>query len=246
MKYPWFPGINLTFEVIEGLKKHQKRFDSPLPEGEPYSHPSLEAQIANIADEITYYSHDIDDGLESYLIIPRQLQNLEVWQQNYRTVRSACPKMRGTELTRYVIRCLIDSQVEDVVNTSSELIARSRVRTAEDVRRHPKALIRYSQPLAKGNRELRKFLYKNLYYHPKVAGTNRNACEALRRVFQAFIKNPFLMPEGVRARIKKEGLHRTVCDYISGMTDRFLLNEFNRVFDQIPKVPFGRLTRLSE
>jgi dGTPase len=244
IKYPWFPGINLTLEVIEGLKKHH---DSPPQNGEPPTQPSLEAQIANLADEITYYSHDIDDGLDSNLINSRQLLNLEAWQDSYRAVRTMFPKLHGGELTRYVIRCLIDRQVEDVIMTSSELIAKSRVKTVEEVRSQPKALIRYSQPLASANRELRKFLYKNLYYHPKVAGANQHACGALRRVFQAYIKNHLWLPESVRDRIKKEGLHRTVCDYISGMTDRYLFNEFNRIFDSAPKATlFSRISRFPE
>ena len=247
IKYPWFPGINLTLEVIEGLQKHQKLHDSLNPNGEAHTHPSLEAQIANLADEITYYSHDIDDGLESNLITPRQLLKLRVWNDSYRAVRAMFPKLKGGELTRYVIRCLIDRQVEDVIVTSSELIAQAGVKSVDDVRRQPKSLIRYSEPLQLGNRELRKFLYKNLYYHPKVAGANQHACAALRRVFLAYVKTPSLLPETVRARVKKEGLHRTVCDYISGMTDRYLFNEFNRIFDIAPKVvPFRRISRFPE
>jgi dGTPase len=251
IKYPWFPGINLTFEVLEGLNKHQKP-QRPLSgnkavkgvKAKPYLQPSLEAQIANIADEITYYSHDIDDGLDSSLISPRQLSRLDVWQESFQTVREEFPKLRGDELNRYVVRCIIDRQVEDVILTSSELIAQSGVRSVEEVRLHPKPLIQYSQKLALANRELRKFLYKNLYYHPKVDSANKHACDALRRVFLAYIKNPLWLPDPFRARLRKEGLHRTACDYISGMTDRFLFDEFNRIFDASPMPSlYHRLSR---
>lgn len=246
IKYPWFPGINLTLEVLEGLNKHQKLQapDSSGKKQKAYCQPSLEAQIANIADEITYYSHDIDDGLDSNLISPRQLMRLEVWKQTHEMVRQEFPKLRGIELNRYIVRCMIDRQVEDVILTSSELIARSGVKSVEEVRMHSKPLIQYSQGLARANRDLRKFLYKNLYYHPKVASANNHACEALRRVFLAYVKNPLWLPDPFRARLRKEGLHRTACDYLSGMSDRFLFDEFHRIFDASPMPSlYNRLSR---
>ena len=231
-KYPKFPGLNLSSEVLEGLKKHQK-FHEPLKAGDArYTCPSLEAQIANLADEITYYSHDLDDGLESDLITVKQLGELEVWNENYERVRKDFPKLKGKELNTYVIRCIIDSEVEDVIRTSANTIAAAMVETVEDVRRQKKPLIRYSAGLVQGNRKLRKFLYANLYYHPRVASANERACEMLKSVFEAYIKKPSLLGEATARRVKKEGLHRTVCDYLSGMTDRYLLDEYGRLFGE--------------
>ncbi len=230
-KYPRFDGLNLSWEVREGLQKHQKFYDPPTPGvHEKNTSPSLEAQIANLADEITYYSHDLDDGLDFHLISLDQLAELEVWQHSYEEVRRHFPKLRGRELSSYVIRCIIDRQVQDVIATSAELIAAAGVQSAMEVRRQKKPLIRYSLPLLKANRALRKFLYQNLYYHPQVAEVNQRACQYLEKVFGAYLKKPSLLGETTSKRIRKEGLHRAVCDYLSGMTDRYLIEEYERLF----------------
>ncbi len=229
-KYPRFPGLNLSFEVIEGLKKHAAFYDPPEASADRYACPSLEAQIANLADEITYYSHDLDDGLDFHLITATQLADLEAWTRSYDEVRGHFPKLRGRELDSYVIRSIIDRQVQDVISTSGESIRKARVQSADEVRRQPKPLIRYSTALLRANRSLRRFLYKNLYYHPRVAGVNQNACRMLREVFGAYLKKPSLLGKTTAKRIEKDGLHRTVCDYLSGMTDRYLIEEHARLF----------------
>lgn len=234
-KYPRFAGLNLSWEVREGLQKHQKFYDPPVPGAEgKHTSPALEAQIANLADEITYYSHDIDDGLDFNLITPEHLAELEVWQHSSKEVHHHFPKLRGRELNSYVIRCIIDRQVQDVIATSAALIEASGVQSVEDVRRQKKPLIRYSLPLLKANRTLRKFLYKNLYYHPRVAGANNRACLSLKNVFEAYLKKPSLLGVTTAKRIRKEGLHRAVCDYLSGMTDRYLIEEHARLFGDLP------------
>jgi dGTPase len=245
-KYPSFPGLNLSWEVREGLQKHQKFYDPPIPGvHEKYTSPSLEAQIANLADEITYYSHDLDDGLDAHLISLEQLAELEVWQYSREEVRREFPKLRGPELHSYVIRCMIDRQVQDVIATSAELIADTDVKNSDDVRRQKKPLIRYSLPLLKANRELRKFLYKNLYYHPRVAGANQRACALLENVFGAYLKKRSLLGETTAKRLRQDGLHRTVCDYLSGMTDRYLLEEHARLFAG-EKIVAGARSRLDQ
>jgi len=232
-KYPKFAGLNLSFEVIEGLKKHAKFYDSPAKEGAEslgaYACPSLEAQIANLADEITYYSHDLDDGLDAGLITAAQLEPLEIWQTCMEEVRRHFPQLKGEALHTYVIRCLIDYQVADVIRTSSALIMEAGVQSADDVRRQPQPLIRYSETLLQANRQLRKFLYQNLYYHPRVAGANQRACEMLRDVFRVYLEKPALLGRTTAERLETDGLHRTVCDYLSGMTDRYLIEEHARL-----------------
>ncbi|MDQ3625072.1 MAG: deoxyguanosinetriphosphate triphosphohydrolase [Verrucomicrobiota bacterium] len=229
-KYPGFPGLNLCFEVLEGLKKHARFYEAPGPDGEPYPSPALEAQIANLADEITYYSHDLDDALDFDLILPAQLAQLEVWQESYDDVRRHFPKLRGPELNRYVIRCIIDRQVQDVIGTSARAIRLAGVQSAGEVRRQRKTLIRYSARLQRGNLKLRRFLYKHLYYHPRIATANQRACRYLKEVFDAYLKQPSLLGETTAKRIRKDGLPRTVCDYLSGMTDRYLIEEHQRLF----------------
>ena len=230
-KYPKFPGLNLSWEVREGLQKHAKFYEKPETEpGTRHQCPSLEAQIANLADEITYYSHDLDDGLEAGLITPQQLGELAVWQESHDEVRRHFPKLRGRELNGYIIRCIIDRQVQDVVTTSEKHIVAARVDSAETVRCAARPLIRYSQERLVANRKLRRFLYQNLYYHPDVAGVNQRACDLLREVFLAYLEKPERLGKTTKKRIEADGLHRTVCDYLSGMTDRYVIEEHARIF----------------
>ena len=227
--YPNFPGLNLTFEVREGLRKHQAFYEPPTPGEEKYRCPSLEAQIANLADEITYYSHDLDDAVDFEILSAAQLEENEVWRRSHDAVVARYPDAREPELHKLIIRNIIDVQVRDVITTSAQSIAAAGVQSGEEVRRQPTPLIRYSDELSQANCELRKFLYQNVYYHPRVADVNRRACEMLRRVFDAYIANPELLGEAAARRIENEGLHRTVCDYIAGMTDRYLMEEYARI-----------------
>ena len=230
-KYPGFDGLNLTFELLEGLRKHSKYYPGPPGGRQParYACPSLEAQVADIADEIAYYSHDLDDGLDCALICPAQLAELEVWRETHDEVKSRYPRIRGRELHAYVIRCIIDREVEDVVQTSHALIAGSGVVCVDDVRRQRARLIRYSDRMMAANGKLREFLYANLYYHPTVKGVNRRACGMLHSVFDAYLKAPELLGDNTARRIRRDGLHRAVCDYLSGMTDRYLMREYSRI-----------------
>jgi dGTPase len=227
--YPNFPGLNLTFEVREGLRKHERPYRFPTPAGEEYDSPSLEAQVADLADEITYYSHDLDDALDFEILTPAQLEENEVWRIGHRAVLGRYTGVREPELHKLIIRDIIDHEVHDLVATSAEAIAKSGVQSADDVRRKTAPLIRYSDQLAEANRALRKFLYQNVYYHPRVSEVNRRASEMLRRVFERYVADPDRLGEGATRRVEKEGLHRTVCDYIAGMTDRYLIEEHARI-----------------
>jgi len=227
--YPDFPGLNLTFEVREGLRKHERPYKFSTSSGEEYNHPSLEAQVADLADEITYYSHDLDDALDFQVLTPAQLEENEVWRISHRAVLARYTGVREPELQKLTIRNIIDNEVHDLVATSAEAIAKSGAQSADDVRRKIAPLIQYSDQLAEANRALRKFLYQNVYYHPRVSDVNRRACEMLRRVFEGYVADPDRLGEGAMRRVEKEGLHRTVCDYIAGMTDRYLLEEYARI-----------------
>ena len=227
--YPDFAGLNLTFEVREGLRKHERPYKFPTPAGEEYDCPSLEGQVADLADEITYYSHDLDDALDFEILTPARLEENEVWRNSYRAVLARYTDAREPELHKLIIRDIIDREVHDLVATSAESIAESSVQSTDDVRQQTAPLIRYSDELAEANRALRKFLYQNVYYHPRVAEVNRRACEMLRRVFEAYLADPDRLGEGAMRRVEKEGLHRTVCDYIAGMTDRYVMEEYARI-----------------
>ncbi|PYI53713.1 MAG: deoxyguanosinetriphosphate triphosphohydrolase [Verrucomicrobia bacterium] len=227
--YPNFDGLNLTFEVREGLRKRQAFYDPPTPEEEKYRCPSLEAQIANLADEITYYSHDLDDALDFEILSGPQLEEDAVWQRSHRAVLRRYPEAREPELHKLIIRDIIDVEVHDVVTTSAQSIVDVGVQSADEVRKQQSPLIRYSDDLLAANRELRRFLYQNVYYHPRVAEVNRRACEMLRKVFETYVVDPDRLGETAAKRIEAEGLHRTVCDYVAGMTDRYLMEEYARI-----------------
>jgi dGTPase len=227
--YPKFPGLNLTFEVREGLQKHQAFYDPLQPNEEKYRCPSLEAQIANLADEITYYSHDLDDAVDFEILDSTQLEENAVWRRSHATVSQRYPDAREPELHQLIIRDIIDVQVEDVVRTSALSIQEAGVNTSDEVRRRERPLIRYSEDLLEANRELRKFLYRNVYFHPRVADVNRRACEMLRAVFEAYLRSPDSLGEAAMKRVETEGLYRTICDYIAGMTDRYLIEEYGRL-----------------
>jgi len=182
-----------------------------------------------LADEITYYSHDLDDAVDFEILDAAQLKQNEVWQRSLRAVVARYPDAREPELHKLTIRDIIDTEVRDLVSTSAKSIADAGVQSADEARRQPMPLIRYSDDLFRANRDLRKFLYHNVYYNPRVSEVNRRACEMLRQVFQAYLSDPEKLGETAAKRIETEGLHRTVCDYIAGMTDRYLMEEHARI-----------------
>lgn len=231
-KYPDFPGLNLSWEVREGLAKHYTSYDHPgKRQGFDAKNSSLEAQIANLSDEITYYSHDLDDGLDSELLSEKNLvQKVRIFAQAARLVKNEHGDLPDECRRYFIIRTIIDMQIHDVVNCSESLILAARVNSADDVRRHPKGLIRYSPARRELNLELRDYLYKNLYYNPVVHHPNLRAVKMLRELFNYFLKHPDKMGEGAKKRVKKIGLHRSVCDYIAGMTDRYVMLEYQRIF----------------
>ena len=231
-KYPGFAGLNLTWEVREGLAKHETSYDHPgNRQGFEARAASLEAQVANLSDEITYYSHDLDDGLDSGLLSEKQLsRQVRIWRHAARTVEEQYGELPEECRRYFIIRCIIDGQVRDVVATAEQRIIDSRVGSADDVRRQSRPLVRYSLKRRELNWELRDYLYKNLYYNPLVHEPNERAVRVMEQLFEYYLKNPSELGTQSRKRIKKTGLHRAVCDYIAGMTDRYVIQEHNRLF----------------
>ncbi len=220
-KYPRHPGLNLTYEVIEGLQKHRESYVAP--DGTTYHSPSLEAQAADFADEITYSSHDLDDGLDAGLLDPKMLEELPIWAEARMLAEREFRKMDPTERRGYIIRCIVNREVEDLVINSGRAITKSGVASVADVRSQKRRLIQFSPETRRGNAQLRKFLYENLYYNPAVAEANRRGCELLEAFFKRIVEKPSLLGRKAARRIKSEGLHRTIADYLSGMTDRYCI-----------------------
>jgi dGTPase len=237
-KYPNFSGLNLSWEVREGLAKHHTAYDHPgKRKGFDAKNSSLEAQIANLADEITYYSHDLDDGLDSGLLSEKKLAaNVRVWAHATKLVKKEFGNLADESRRYFTIRTIIDMQIHDVVENSERLIQKAGVQSADDVRLNSKALIAYSPERHKLNLELRNYLYKNLYYNPVVHQPNLRAVKMLEELFNYFLKHPKEIGESARKRLKKIGLHRAVCDYIAGMTDRYVMLEYQKIFGETFKV----------
>jgi dGTPase len=223
-KYPDFPGLNLSWEVREGLAKHQTTYDSPDEAiGFEFNSPSLEAQVSNLADEITYYSHDLDDGLESELLSERELmQNIEIWANAANAVKEAYPKAKEESRRYFIIRCIIDREVKDVVQTTEGNLLKLSPSSADDIRKESEALVSYSDIIKPLNAELRDYLYKNLYYHPEVHGPNLRAVKTLKALFELFLHSPEKMGSQAQSRRDEFGLKRVICDYLSGMTDPYV------------------------
>jgi dGTPase len=231
-KYPRFPGLNLTWEVREGLAKHATEYDRPGKRPEfKFRSPSLEAQVANLADEITYYSHDLDDGLTARLFTEKQLyRDVRIWREAAKRVRREYGGLPDECRRYFIIRCLIDGQVKDVVNTTEKRICASGVASADAVRQQPKPLVQYSARRRQSNLALRTYLYKNLYYNPEVHLPNRRAVQMLKNLFDYYLEHPQELGEQARKRARQDGPHRAICDYLAGMTDRYATLEHQRLF----------------
>jgi len=230
-KYPDFRGLNLSWEVREGLAKHHTAHDhSGRGRGFAAKNPSLEAQVANVADEITYSSHDLDDGLDSGLLSEKKLRrDVRVWAQAARWVKKKHGNLHDECRRYFIIRTIIDLQIQDVVENSERLIYAAGVQSADDARRWPKTLVQYSPRRRELNLELRRYLYRNLYYNPAVNQPHLRAKRLLKDLFNYYLKHPAEIGGQARKRLRKTGLHRAVCDYLAGMTDRYVLLEYERL-----------------
>ena len=230
-RYPGFRGLNLTWEVREGIVKHETVYDQPSAAGyEPQLRPTLEAQIVNLADEIAYNAHDLDDGLRSGLLRPAQLNEVELLAELAAELEIE-PERLGEFERRVLIRELLGWMITDVINATDAALESAGVASLDDVRRYPAPLARYSEAAAAKMAGLRKFLYGNLYRHYHIVRQVAKARNVLERLFQAYTEMPEMLPPGVRRAVAEEGLHRAVCDYMAGMTDRYALEEYARLFD---------------
>ncbi len=228
-RYPDFPGLNLTWEVRAGLRKHQAHIPGAELDGKPLGpFQQIEAQIADIADDITYHAHDVDDARDAGVITDQQLAGYELWQKAAERARRQFPNLPAERCGDITVRCLLDIQVEDVLRTSEQLIARHRPNSPAEVMRAPERLVAYSADLKALLEPFRAFLYRDVYYSPAVSTDSRAAVEMMRRLFLYYIDHPDVMGRKARARLPAEGLWRTVCDYIAGMTDRYAIEEYEK------------------
>jgi dGTPase len=228
-RYPHFRGLNLTHETREGILKHGCDWPHPVPVPERGACASLEAQVADLADEIAYLSHDLDDGLRSELLAWEQLETLALWAEARAAVRGEPGE--GSERVRraQVIRSLLDRLVGDVAEESRRALAASGVTSPAAVRAQPRELIRFSPQVGRLQRELKSFLYEQLYSHPRVREVSRSAEQTLGDLYRYYRAHAEALPPHVVARFGEEGEARAIADYIAGMTDRFALVEHEKL-----------------
>lgn len=234
-RYPGWPGLNLTHEMLEGIVKHESRYDVASSEGyDPTTRGSLEAQIANISDELAYNAHDLDDGWRSGLLTPEQPSQLEIFKRIKNDIGWTGEPFDDMMRHR-VIRRLIGLEINDVIEATHKRLTESNPQSVEELQRLPDNVICSSPTFSRMNEELKSFLYAQLYRHFRVARMSAKAHRFLQQLFETYTAEPRQLPDEVQKRIERKGLHRAVADYIAGMTDRYALQEWERLFD-----PFTR------
>jgi len=232
--YPDFPGLNLTWEVREGIAKHSKSFDplNPGPAFEEFREspwPSLEAQLADVCDEIAYNAHDIDDGLTAGLITLADLESVALWRQL--TAQYDAAGLTPRQAKYQGVRALINAQVQDVAHTVEQRIAEWGLASADAVRSAPYRTATLSPEMAVHNEELRRLLGECVYRNHRVYRMSVKARRIVDALFHSYVEFPRQLPPGVLW--EEHGLHRSVCDYLAGMSDREALEEHRRIFDPL-------------
>jgi dGTPase len=240
-RYAEFPGLNLTFETREGILKHcSPRHAGELGElGRRFlerTQPGLEAQLVNLADEIAYNNHDVDDGLRSGLITIEALRGVRLFTGQYDAVRARYPQLAPRRAVYETVRRMIDRVVTDLIETSAQRIRDSGVAGIDDVRRQRDALIGYGEAVGEQTLELKRFLRRQLYAHERVRQRMRESVKVIHELFAAFVRDPRRLPPQYQDKLAAlpagdaAARARVVADYIAGMTDRFALREHARLF----------------
>lgn len=243
-RYPGFGGLNLTYELLEGMTKHASEYD--LPSGDVFKRkgfPSLEAQTCNFADEIAYNNHDIDDGLKSGMIDLIQLKTIEIWQTHFEKTKKQYPHAALFIQITQTVKEIINTLVTDLVTQTLQNIENLKIQSSSDVREKGKECVNFSPMVKKQNHDLKRFLLNHLYRHYRVVRMAHKAEKIITDLFTAYVKNPRIIPPDFLQKYEKEygasdpePMERIICDYIAGMTDRFALDEYKKLFDPHEKV----------
>jgi dGTPase len=236
-RYPMFDGLNLTFETREGILKHCSRANAERLMGTHCASvarrfvvggsPSLEAQLCNLADEIAYNAHDIDDGVRSGLLTLDRMTDVPLFDRYRRQALDAHPRLQGRRLLFESIRLMLSDQVYDVIDCTRDNLLRSGVTSIEEVRAQQRPLVAFSREMAQQSQELKQFLFRNLYRHPQVMETTERAAQVVSELFVLYMERPGECPS--IASQPGEPPARAIADYIAGMTDRFAIREHQRL-----------------
>ncbi len=238
-RYPEFPGLNLSWEVREGIVKHSSFYDRSV-EVDGFAHdkmPTLETQVVDISDEIAYNNHDIDDGLASGLLDEALLKKVRLWRLADQAISKRYRKLKPQIKKYQIIRFLIDMQVTDLIGETQKKIKKSGVRCLDDCRNLGHKLVSFSKDMESLRLPLKDFLMENLYRNYRVVRMANKAKHFIGELFEVYAGNPEQLPQETHTRIKKgENARRVICDYIAGMTDRCALDEYKKLFDPYEKV----------
>lgn len=239
-RYPDFSGLNLSLEVLDGLLKHASEYDAPDLKGlslEGAGSPTLEAQVVNVADEIAYMNHDLDDGLESGMLSAEALEGVSLWCEMASVVRKQYPDVSFKILKYKTISRLIHLLVTDLANATMKRIETNRVDSIEAVMRSERPLVAFSEAMVAATKQLKDFLFAHLYRHYRVERMADKSTRILSALFNTYLNNPKVLPPALERAIREEGnAARRICDYIAGMTDRYALGEYAKLFDPNERV----------
>lgn len=237
-RYPHFPGLNLSWEVRESMIKHKTAYDQPvIPAAyQPAWPPLLEAQVVDAADSIAYDNHDLDDGLRAGLVNLRDLDQLTLWrraqQENQEKLDTENPSIYRSQIIIYIINL----EITDLIANTTRLLDEHRVKSIEDIRNCPVRLVSFSSALLDEKKELQKFLWEHLYTQPQVMRITRKGRLFIERIFNTYVTDPKQLPRRYQKRLPDEDKYRVTCDYLAGMTDRYLQQEYQKLFEPFEKM----------
>jgi dGTPase len=236
-RYPEFPGLNLSYEVREGIIKHETLYDHPVPqEFSPQDNSTLECQLVNAADEIAYNCHDIDDGLASDVLKEEELSQITIWKKLSADLKKRYSELTPTQRRHQMVRMLINFEVSDLIRETTRKIELAKVSTLEDVRKTEEKIIRFSEETRQLNHELKQFLFDRMYRHYRMIRMADKAKRIIRQLFEVYLENTDQLPPSFHHRLEEENRMQLICDYIAGMTDRFALQEYKKLFDPFERV----------
>jgi len=236
-RYVQFPGLNLTYEVREGMAKHHTRYDHPLPgDFADDLQPTPEAQVVEAADSIAYDSHDLDDALKAGLVEDADLAGVTLWELAQERAEREFGPLGPDSRRVHVVRFLINLEVTALLEEACSNLEEARVTSLAEVRQAGRPLVGFDETTRERRRELQQFLMVHVYQHYRVIRMASKARRFIEELFAAYVQNPGQLPDSALERVEEEGLHRAVCDYIAGMTDRYAQDEYLKLF-----APFERV-----